>query len=113
MKFFNITAVVCMAYQAVHAETIFDRVKEALTKTVSTTKAPSGAIVEVTSWDEHSERVITFPQTKFTDDFHQQADFISRMTEHIRDIKARKASGENTQQPIYDCINRMGDLKPG
>lgn len=113
MKIFNLIAAAGIAYQAVRAESIFDRVKEALTKTVSTTKAPSGAIVEVTSWDEHSERKITFPSEKFTDDFHQQADFINRMTEHIRDLKKRKAGGENTMEPIYDCINRMGDLKPG
>jgi hypothetical protein len=40
-----------------------------LTKTFVTTKSPSGAIVETTSWDDHSERVITFPLTKFVDDW--------------------------------------------
>lgn len=35
------------------------------------------------------------------------------MTEHIRDVKKRQASGENTMQPIYDCVDRMADLKEG
>ena len=35
------------------------------------------------------------------------------MTEHIRDSKKRSASGENTMEPIYDCVDRMGGLTPG
>lgn len=71
MKLFNIITAVNLAYQAVQAEELFDisEIVKDLTKTVSTSRAPSGAIVEITSWNDHSERIITFPKTKFTDDF--------------------------------------------
>jgi len=69
--------------------------------------------VETTSWDGGSERAINFPVTKFVDDWQQQADFMARMTNHIREKKAKIAAGENAEQPLYDCLNRMGDMKPG
>lgn len=51
--------------------------------------------METTTWDNHSDRKITFPTTKFVDDWHQQADFINRMTEHIRDRKKIEATGQS------------------
>lgn len=69
--------------------------------------------METTTWDNHSDRKITFPTTKFVDDWHQQADFINRMTEHIRDRKKVESTGQSADQPIYDCLNRMGNLQPG
>jgi hypothetical protein len=35
------------------------------------------------------------------------------MTEHLRDRKTKVLQKEEVDQPLYDCINRMGVMKPG
>jgi hypothetical protein len=112
MKITNLLAAAMIALQNVQAEMLFDLSKE-LTKTFTTAKAGSGAIVETTSWHEHSERNIKFPQMRFVDDWAQQADFMTRMTEHLRDRKTKAASNEAVDEPLYDCIDRMGAMKAG
>jgi len=112
MKIISLLTAANLAVSSVYAEQLFNFGKE-LTKTVTTTKAPSGATVETTSWDDHSQRIINFPSKKFTEDWEQQAGFISRMAEHIRDQKLARERGENADEPLYNCIDRMGGLSPG
>ena len=97
MKFIANAIVGALAGVA-YAEQMYDLAQE--TKVY---KSHFGAIVEESSWDEITKKVITFPSEKFMKDYAQQAEHISNLTKIIRSQKMR---GENGGQPIYTCSSR-------
>jgi hypothetical protein len=62
-------------------------------------KSHFGAIVEESTWDEITKKVITFPSEKFMKDYQQQAEHLDFMTERIRS----KKSQNEIVEPIYQC----------
>jgi len=62
-------------------------------------KSHFGAVVEESSWEDFTKKVITFPKEKFMKDYAQQAEHLNWMTEVI---KKRKVSNEIVE-PIYNC----------
>jgi hypothetical protein len=70
-----------------------------LAKETKVYKSHFGAIVEESSWDEVTKKVITFPAEKFMKDYQQQAEHLDWMANRI---KAKKAQAEIVE-PIYTC----------
>jgi hypothetical protein len=68
-------------------------------------KSHFGAIVEESTWDQITKKVITFPSEKFIYDYVQQAEYLHNLTQTIH---AQKMKGENqiVDQPIYTCTSR-------
>lgn len=46
-------------------------------------KSHFGAIVEESTWDQITKKVITFPQEKFIYDYQQQAEYLQGLTKSI------------------------------
>jgi hypothetical protein len=68
-------------------------------------KTPFGALVEENSWEQITNKVITFPSEKFIYDYAQQAEYLHNLTETIRAQKMREVNGM-VDQPIYTCTSR-------
>jgi len=67
-------------------------------------KTPFGALVEENSWEQITNKVITFPSEKFIYDYAQQADWLNFMTDRIKaKIEAQKYPTDTIVEPNYTC----------
>jgi hypothetical protein len=88
MKYFANVLLGALAGVA-YAEQMVDLAKE--TKVY---KSHFGAIVEESSWDELTRKVITFPAENFMKDYQQQAEHLDFLTNHIRNKKIVADTGD-------------------
>ena len=71
-------------------------------------KSHFGAIVEESTWDQITKKVITFPSEKFIYDYVQQAEHLNWMTDRIKAKIAAKSSNDYVE-PIYTCSTEHVD----